>query len=392
MDLEIRELKQKDYLESLKLSMYAFQYKVPEDNVAQRLETLKNHTVIGAWEDNSLAAKLHIIPYHINMKDKQWKMGGIAGVATYPEFRRNGYVKKIINTALERMVQEEQIVSLLHPFDIGFYRKFGWEVFTENKKLLIEKKDLMFLENQPGSIKRFTKESHHPDIEAVYAQYSNNYMGMLVRETSWWKNNIYGEGQIAVYYNKNDDAIGYILFEVKDRKMEVEEFVALNKEARYGLWNFICQHDSMVDNVSILTSNHELLPFILHQPKVKMEVTPYFMARVVDAEQCLNKYPFNNITNKVFLHLEDEHAPWNNGTYLLNNGEVKVYKDKQGSNCVQPPKRGVRLDIKSLTALLFGYKRPAELFELGYIHGHKTEIEALEELFPVTKPYFYDFF
>ena len=392
MDLEIRELKEKDYLESLKLSMYAFQYKIPEDSVAQRLEMLKRHTIIGAWEDNSLAAKLHIIPYHINMKDKQWKMGGIAGVASYPEFRRNGHVKKLIITALERMLQEEQIVSLLHPFDIGFYRKFGWEVFTENKKLLIEKKDLIFLENQPGSIKRFTKENHHPDIETIYAQYSNNYMGMLVRETSWWKNNIYGEGQIAVYYNKNDVAIGYTLFEIKDRKMEVEEFVALNREARHGLWNFICQHDSMVDNVSILTSNHELLPFILHQPKVKMEVTPYFMSRVVDAEQCLSKYPFNNITNKVFLHLEDEYAPWNNGTYLLGNGEVIVYKDKQGSNCVQPPKRGVRLDINSLTALLFGYKRPAELFELGYIHGQETEIDVLEELFPQTKPYFYDFF
>lgn len=392
MDLEIGELKEKDYLESLKLSMYAFQYKVPEDSVAQRLEMLKQHTVIGAWEDNSLAAKLHIIPYHINMKDKQWKMGGIAGVATYPEYRRNGYVKNLIITALERMVQEEQIVSLLHPFDIGFYRKFGWEVFTENKKLLIEKRDLMFLEIQPGSIKRFTKENHHSDIEAVYAQYSNNYMGMLVRETSWWKNYIYGEGQIAVYYNKNDEAIGYLLFVVKDRKMEVEEFVALNREARHGLWNFICQHDSMVDNVSILTSNHELLPFILHQPKVKMEVSPYFMARVVDAEQCLNKYPFNNITNKVFLHLEDKYAPWNNGTYLLSDGEVKVYKEKQGSNCVQPPKRGVRLDINSLTALLFGYKRPAELFELGYIQGHETEIAALEVLFPITKPYFYDFF
>lgn len=392
MDLEIRELEEKDYLESLKLSMYAFQYKVPEDRVAQRLEMLKRHTVIGAWEDNSLCAKLHIIPYHINMKDKQWKMGGIAGVATYPEFRRNGYVKRLIITALERMRYEEQFVSLLHPFDISFYRKFGWEVFTENKKLLIEKKDLKFLENQPGSIKRFTKDSHHPDIEAVYAQYSNNYMGMLVREKSWWTNNIYGEGKIAVYYNKNDEPIGYILFEVKESKMEVEEFVALNREARCGLWNFICQHDSMVDNVSILTSNHELLPFIMHQPKVKMEVTPYFMARVVDAEQCLNKYPFNNINNKVFLHIEDEYAPWNNGTYLLSDGEVKVYKDKQGSNCVQPPKRGVRLDINSLTALLFGYKRPAELFELGYIQCQETEIEVLEKLFPQNKPYFYDFF
>ena len=74
------------------------------------------------------------------MSGQEWKMGGIAGVATYPEYRRNGYVKKLLIQALEKMRNDQQIVSLLHPFDIGFYRKFGWEVFTENKKMLIDRK------------------------------------------------------------------------------------------------------------------------------------------------------------------------------------------------------------------------------------------------------------
>lgn len=390
--MEIKELTEKEYIQSMKLSMYAFQYKIPEDSIAQRIEMLKRHSVIGVWEDDNLAAKLHIIPFHIYMNDQKWKMGGVAGVATYPEFRRNGYVKRLIIEALERMHKEEQIVSLLHPFDIGFYRKFGWEVFTENKKLLIEKKDFKFLENQPGYIKRFHKESHHHDIESVYAQFSENYIGMLVRDLTWWKNSIYGDGQIAVYYDKSGEAKGYILFEVKDRKMDVQEFTALNIEARRGLWNFICQHDSMVETVSILTSNHELLPFILQQPKVKIEITPYFMARIVDAEQCLQKYQFNEGRDKVFIHLEDEYAPWNNGSYLIANGEVKVYREKQGSNCVQPPQRGVRMDINSLSALIFGYKRPAELFELGYLKGPESEIAVLESLLPRNKPFFYDFF
>ena len=390
--LEIKELTVKDYLESMKLSMYAFQYNIPEESIATRVEMLKSHRVIGAWEENNLAAKLHIIPFHVYVNGQEWKMGGVAGVATYPEYRRNGYVKKLIIHALERMRNEEQIVSLLHPFNIGFYRKFGWEVFTENKKLFIEKKDLIFIEAQPGTIKRFTKESHHPDIEKVYAEFSHKYTGLLVRDIKWWKNSVYGDGQIAVYYSENNEALGYVLYEIKDRNMDVQEFVSVSKEARYGLWNFICQHDSMVENVSILTSNHELLPFILHQPKVKIEVTPYFMARIVDAEQCLQKYQFNEVTKKIFLHIEDEYAPWNNGSYLIGNGEVRVFKEKPGSTCAQPPQRGVRLDINTLTAMVFGYKRPAELYELGYIKGPESEISVLEELFPQTKPYFYDFF
>lgn len=389
--MEIKELNEKEYFESMKLSMYAFQYNIPEVDKASRIEKLKRHRVIGVWEDDNLAAKLHIIPYHIYINGQEWKMGGVAGVATYPEYRRNGYVKRLIIDALEKMRNEEQIVSLLHPFDIGFYRKFGWEVFTENRKLLIEKKDLKFLTAQAGTIKRYTKENHNSDIENVYAQYGKKYEGMLVRDLYWWLNSIYSDGQIAVYYNQSNEAQGYILYEVKDRKMDVHEFVALTTEARFGLWNFICQHDSMIEGVSILTSNHELLPFILHQPKVKTEVTPYFMARIVDAEQCLQKYKFNEV-NKVFIHLEDEFAPWNNGSYLIGNGDVKVFKNKQGSNCVQPPQRGVRMDINALTAIVFGYKRPVELFELGYIQGLESEITVLEKLFPLTKPFFYDFF
>jgi predicted acetyltransferase len=393
IDLDIRDLTEIDYMESLKLSMYAFQYNIPEERIASRLEKLKMHTVIGVWEDQSLAAKLHIIPHHIYMNGQEWKMGGLAGVATYPEYRRNGYVKKLIIHALERMREEEQIVSLLHPFDIGFYRKYGWETFTENKKIFIEKRNLKFLEEQTGTIKRITKENHHCGVESIYKQFSKKYLGMLIRDTAWWKDNVYGDGQIAVYYNNRNEALGYLLYEVKEQKMDVHEFIALNQEARVGLWNFICQHDSMVEGVSILTSNHELLPFILDQPKVKMEVTPYFMARIVDVEQCLKKFSFNDLNAlRVFLHVEDHYAPWNNGSYLVGNGEVEVFKEKPGSSCAHPPQRGVRLDINSLTALLFGYKRPAELFELGYLKGQESEIAVLEDLLPYNKPYFYDFF
>lgn len=215
---------------------------------------------------------------------------------------------------------------------------------------------------------------------------------MLVRDLTWWMNNIYDDSQIAVYYNEMGQAKGYILFEIKDQKMDVQEFICLNHEARCGLWNFICQHDSMVENVSILTSNHEYLPYVLKQPKVKMEVAPYFMARIIDARQCLSKVQFNGCTDKVFLHIEDTFAPWNNGSYLIGNSDVKVFKEKQGSSCTQPPQRGIRLDINALTAILFGYKRPIELFAMGYLKGSEEEVNVLERLFPIVKPYFYDFF
>lgn len=390
----VRELTEEDYLESMNLSMYAFQYKVPESDIPARLEGLRNQKVLGIWDQDILAAKLHIYSLSIFMRNAEWKMGGIAGVATYPEYRRNGYVNTLMIDSLKHMRNNDQIVSLLHPFDISFYRKYGWEILTETKKITVEKIDLKFLEPQQGFIRRFSKETHNEDIEKIYQKYCTQFTGMLKRETNWWKQHVYDEdSQIAVYYRADKEAMGYMLYHVKERKMEVQELVALDHEARMGLWNFICQHDSMVETVTIHhLSSHNPFPYFLKQPKVKTEVYPYFMARIVDAEECLRRFPFQQENEPLFLHLEDSHAPWNNGSYLLGNGEIKVFKEKTGGQCVHPPKKGIRITINSLSAILFGYKRPMELFEMGLLKGAEHEIELFEKKVPALKSSFIDFF
>jgi predicted acetyltransferase len=125
---------------------------------------------------------------------------------------------------------------------------------------------------------------------------------------------------------------------------------------------------------------------------VKTELFPYFMARVVDAEECLRRFPFLHENESVFLHLEDSHALWNNGSYLLGKEEIKVFKEKTGGQCVHPPKKGIRLNINSLSAILFGYKRPTELYEMGCLKGSKSEIDLFEKKVPVMKSSFFDFF
>jgi predicted acetyltransferase len=282
----------------------------------------------------------------------------------------------------------------LHPFDISFYRKFGWEILSEYKKLTIEKANFKFLDSQPGNIKRFSKEIHNAEIENVYIEYCKAFRGMLVRNTEWWIKSVYNnDSQIAVYYNHLNDAKGYILYNVKERKMEIKELIALDHEARVGLWNFICQHDSMIESVSIKLPIHDSFPFFLQQPKVKMEVEPYFMARLVDVEACLKKFPFlKGMDEAIFIHVEDAFAPWNNGSYLVGKGEIKVFKEKEGSRCVQPPKRGIQLTVNALSAILFGYKRPLELYELGYLKGSEAEVVKLDTMIPNSKPSFYEFF
>src|SRR5699024_11630095 len=80
---------------------------------------------------------VHIIPLFINVGRNSINMGGISAVATWTEYRRRGIAKDLLQHSLRKMKENGQVISLLHPFLVGFYRKYGWELAYVQKKYTI---------------------------------------------------------------------------------------------------------------------------------------------------------------------------------------------------------------------------------------------------------------
>ena len=385
--MNVIRLKEDKFREALRLSEYAFQYKVDEDRLQQQLTRMKeSHEVYGIMEGNDLAAKLHLIPFHIYIGKEKFKMGGVAGVATYPEYRRSGYVKELLQHSLQTMKKDGYTVSMLHPFAVAFYRKYGWELCANLLVCHMTKSDLVMKKQVNGTVKRFNKENHPEEVEKLYETFAERFSGMLVRNEKWWLQAVYEDLTLAIYYDENKTAAGYMLYKIENYKMTVDEFVPLHNEARNGLWNFICQHDSMIKELEMTVSENEQLLYTLQEPRVKTEIKPYFMGRIVDVEQFLKQYElnWNNVQQEVILHITDSFAQWNNITVRIANHEITIIEE--------PIDKGIKLDINALSTILFGYKRPLELNELELISGSEEEIRAFENVVPVRKPFIYDFF
>ncbi|HDR4565470.1 GNAT family N-acetyltransferase [Bacillus paranthracis] len=385
--MNVIRLKEDKFREALRLSEYAFQYKVEEERMQQQLTRMKeSHEVYGIMEGNDLAAKLHLIPFHIYIGKEKFKMGGVAGVATYPEYRRSGYVKELLQHSLQTMKKDGYTVSMLHPFAVTFYRKYGWELCANLLVCHLTKSDLVMKKQVNGTVKRFNKENHPEEVEKLYETYAERFSGMLVRNEKWWLRAVYEDLTLAIYYDENKTAAGYMLYKIEKSKMTVEEFVPLHNEARNGLWNFICQHDSMIKELEMTVSENEQLLYTLQEPRVKTEIKPYFMGRIVDVEQFLKQYElnWNNVQQELILHITDSFAPWNNVSVRLANYEITIIEE--------PMDKGIKLDINALSTILLGYKRPLELNELELISGSEEEIRTFENVVPVHKPFIYDFF
>ena len=385
--MNVIRLKEDKFREALRLSEYAFQYKVEEERIQQQLTKMKeSHEVYGIMEGNDLAAKLHLIPFHIYIGKEKFKMGGVAGVATYPEYRRSGYVKELLQHSLQTMKKDGYTVSMLHPFAVTFYRKYGWELCANLLVCHLTKSDLVMKKQVNGTVKRFNKENHPEEVEKLYETFAERFSGMLVRNEKWWLQAVYEDLTLAIYYDENKTAAGYMLYKIEKSKMTVEEFVPLHNEARNGLWNFICQHDSMIKELEMTVSENEQLLYTLQEPRVKTEIKPYFMGRIVDVEQFLKQYElnWNNVQQEVILHITDSFAPWNNVSVRLANYEITIIEELMD--------KGIKLDINALSTILLGYKRPLELNELELISGREEEIQAFEKIVPVRDAFIYDFF
>lgn len=396
MDIRIRNLRPEDMEESMKLSQFAFQYQLGPEELQERIARSDPGNTWGAFlEDGALAAKLTVLPLGTYIGGRAVPMGGIAGVATWPEHRREGLVKKLLQQALMLMREKGQWISLLHPFQFEFYRRFGWETYTEYKKYELETAQLPRFADTGGWVQRLPEVRV---LQALYTEYARRFNGMLERTPAWWEWNIMklknGGGHSAVYYAADGTPKGYLLYKVKDQILTVNEWVSLDSDARRGLWNYISNHDSMIKKAVLQAEPGDRLTSLLKDPRIKQETVPYFMARLVDAKSFLEGYRFKEGRGGVLnLAVQDPHAPWNEGTYTLrlqNDGTATV-KFASGMNPPRPD-GGLSCGIGVLTAILLGYETPMFWYEAGRLEGTPEAVERLEAALPERKTYLLDFF
>ncbi|MBU5345924.1 GNAT family N-acetyltransferase [Paenibacillus lautus] len=390
--MELRQLRSDEFEISTKLSEYAFQYTLTPEQRESNQKHFKPERFWGIFDGEELQAKLTIIPLQVYVHGNKFEMGGIAGVATWPENRRQGHVSTLLKHALQEMKSKGQTLSFLHPFSIPFYRKFGWELYAEYKKYTIPVSKFPRKVEVPGRIVRGVTDI--PTLDGMYQAYASRYNGTLVRDEAWWTRSVLqGDNHSVVYYSAEGKPTGYALYELKDKDLVCDEFVYLNEEARSALWTFFGNHDSRIEQVTMtMVPGDDQLPFMLPDPRVTQEVVPYFMARIVDLKSFVKQYAFEAHQEAVMtIEVEDSAAPWNAGRWRLSvNQEGKAELSELPTD--QGEQADLTTDIQTLSALFTGYKRPQALHAIHRLSGNPKAVKQLETMIPAGQTYLMDFF
>lgn len=301
-------------------------------------------------------------------------------------------MSRLLGHALIQMKEAGQTLSCLHPFYVPFYRRFGWEIYCEYKKYTIPTGKFPAKVQTNGRVVR--DAGGIEVLEPLYDRFASRYNGTLVRDKDWWEHSILdGSGHYAVYYTEAGEAEGYVLYNLENKELTIDEFVHVSREARQGLWTFIANHDSMVTQANVkLAPADDNLPFLLTDPRIPQENYPYFMARIVDVKSFVEKLRFSSdqVVSSIVLSITDPLAPWNEGSWRFT-----VDADGKASLEPLPSAEGseaAACSIGTLSAMLLGYKRPLELHDGGLLSGAETAAGWLEDRIPHAKTALFDFF
>ncbi len=192
-----------------------------------------DNKILLAEEDEKVVGMIHLNPYEFMLRGKQCTIYYIVGVAIVPEFRLKGYMKKLLNHALND-IRKESPFTYLWPADTAYYSSSGF-VSVQNcicTEIEVES-DINFCGDNGINLAVMSEEKitdyFISEIDRlldnefdVYACRSRKYFERLIREAL-----SEGCSMYAVY--DNDMPVGYFTVGTAEGIIEVQHVVLFGK-------------------------------------------------------------------------------------------------------------------------------------------------------------------
>lgn len=391
--MEIKKVPPSDYEQIYRLRDYSFSSVYEGAKKEDFQYWVANSTTLAAYEENQLIGQLLVLPLNMTVHGVNMPMGGIGLVATYPEHRNKGVMKKLMQQALVSMRKNGQLVSVLAPYSVSFYRYFGWELFVDKAHYTIPHTAFPDFGKQQDDVQRFSFSHLNPQLFHAVQQFHNeicaNKNGAMLRNEAWWKRieRRQPTSHFAVVYEAQE-VVGYIRYSIDQLTFEVHDFIVKNYYAEQALWRYITAHAASVEKICGVTSLEEQMGFLFQEPQYQRELTRDVMVRIVDVEQFLQRYNWRELDTSLYLHISDSFCEWNEALYEINKfGKItKVNEENVKKEHI------LRLTINHLSTLLLGYISMERLVYLTNVKCTEQVIEQWERAIPSQAPYFYEYF
>ena len=386
MSIEIRHLKPDELEASRWLSKYAFGQWTDEEMKEDDYNWINPDHTLAAFVDGKMAAKVVTHPFRQMVRGVVKPMGGVAGVASYPEYRRQGLIRQLMHASFTEMRENGQLLTALYPFRESFYARFGYVTTNNNLTVKVETKSLAHylpLMRENGDAWTYTRHRARDKKLEWLAQVwelgavHHGFVFYTPEATpdALWKMIVKDQQLLYVKQKGNIAAAARFLSKgyMESGELSVREMYWDSPTARDHLFAYLATHADAAPFTWLPVPYGSNFHTWLNTPTVQLEAKISFvtlMGRVIDVAGALEGLPAP-VDGRLVIEVADAQCDWNNGRYLLQSENGRL----SATPTTQPAQDS--MTIEGLSALVYGALPAAEAEYRRWITGLTTESRAL---------------
>ena len=394
--MEIRKITKQELATIEQLHQYAYGYWSDQELRPEDLEFMLPDETFGLFEKGQLQSSLSLLNLQQSVRGVLKGMGGISMVGSYPEARRKGYVKELMQAAFLEMREKDLPVSMLEPFKESFYARFGYVPASGQLRLKAPLDSLRSAsDTNLGRDWNFERvrgmQAKTTFLEFISEFAPSHYHGFVIRPTmsdAEWNRRNKDALVVFVRHHGKIEAVaryrikGYMHLEPPG-SLEVLEMHWRSLEAQAALFNFFAKHRDQVPDIRMRLPLETTFHYWFTDLSNSIELTTWnpWMVRVVDAEKSLADLPAAQ-SGQVTFKLVDPICRWNSGTFTLDSDghQLKVKRTQAATDTA--------ITIEGLSALVYGTHPVEALKQAGWVKPVTPAVNAkLSQWFPVLPLY-----
>ena len=317
------------------------------------------HRIWAAFDEASgqMTSTLSAVDFTVHFDWGTCPMAGIGGVATMPQYRRQGGIRACFQKALPELYEAGYEFSYLYPFSNDFYRQFGYESCV--RKLVVRVNPKLLKPDPVEGRLCLAEPSMEDDIRAVDRVWESRYNMSVVHDSCSWIRDKQSEDTLEftyLYFGRDNRPQAYTTFrsvtEDGVRRLKCRRFFFLSREGFQGLMRLFQSMACDYETVSFVVPGSCDMEYLLPEwsmGALQMTLAPFGMVRVINAEQVLRKCHCHGCVGRLTVELHDPLIPQNNDTFTVDwkDGHVtSVERTELEPDAV--------LDISAFSALIAG--------------------------------------
>lgn len=353
-------------------------------------EVFQYDRTLGSFsESGKLKSMLNLTPYKLLLHKKEISTSYIVGVATWPEYRGQGEVKRLLKEAFVTMRQWKENLAILMPSRPEFYYSLDFQLYNQHLKCKIPMEELKGLTSREGYF-REVEEKDISLLDDLYQKAYCAYEGKVSRNQEKWRRWIQGNqiegGKAYLFYNDKNISEGYLFYGIHQRVLKISDWVGITPEARSGLMQFCYQHRAQADFVEFDIPTDDSLQYLLPETKERVGLSPFMTSRIVDISSLIESLPWKE-KGEVIVRILDPLLEWNQGSFLWQ------VKDGRASFQRTDKEAELEITIGGFSQWLFGAVDSRILVQAGFLKkGSLEAYEMLDRWMPKSPTYINEYF